>query len=296
MLLSLPSCKKKETQVNEESSMKVGFLYAYDYWNLYDYTDSRYPAKEDYEKAVTSYLSNIANFLGKENWLSQYDSTYKTLYIKLVVHSSTPGGAISWPTQYTSDSLVCELRINPDYFTGDKPHNPICHELTHLITYNPKLQLPSLSLSLNDGLCEYVSHSIGEINDCFTFDIDSHTYALSFDELIKNSQEEQIILDDVINNIGIQEYPSYHYTSFSKEWKYSYTYNYSFVSYLADTYGIDYFLSLQDPCEDVKQMEEHQAKLQELKKEWLDFLDQYTCTMTYPEMMDYLNQRRNQSL
>lgn len=298
LLLTMTSCKNGspadlKAESEEPSSMKVDFLYTFDYWNLYDWSQSYYPTKDDYEEAVTNYLNLIASYLGKEDWINQYDPKYKTLYINLEVNSSIQGAQIIWPTQYTSDSLVCKLRLSSNNMTGEITHNPICHELTHLITYQPNLQAASLSYSLNDGLCEYISNSVGEPNDCFLFDIDSHTYLLLyFQELLKEGYEEQVVLDDVIDSIGNLEYSAYHYSAFSKEWMYSYIYNYSFVSYLIDTYGLEYFLSLHDPYKDSSLMEEHQDKLQELKEEWLVFLDHNVCTMSFSEMMEFLDTNR----
>lgn len=49
-----------------------------------------------------------------------------------------------------------------------------------------------------------------------------------------------------------------------------------------------YFVSLHDPIEDASVITEHQAKLLELKSNWLDFINKYECTMTVEEINEYM--------
>jgi hypothetical protein len=281
------------SQVNEstnvdDTSIKIDFLYSFDYWNTYDYTKGLYPTKEDYEEAVLDYINRISTYLGKEKWLDQYDSNYKTLYVNLTISSNVRSGQLLAPVQYSVDSLVCELKINSRYFNSEAKHNPICHELTHLITYNPDLQSYSLSKGLNEGLCEYVSNAIGDKKDGINNGIDYHTYTLRYIEnALETSEKDDSVLDDILANIGVES-NSYLYPVFSEEWLFSFFYNVSFVKYIADTHGITYFILLHDPIEDSSVKAEHQTKLLELKSEWLDFINKYDCTMTVEEIKEYM--------
>lgn len=281
------SNKTEEAIDIENNSIEIGFLYAFDYWNLYDYSNAAYPTQGEYEEAITNGIEDIATFLGKEDWLKQYDTKYKTLFVKLDINSSIKGGHMTIPVQYTADSLVCELGLNPVSFTDEVMSDVIFHELTHMITYNPNLKRYSISLALNDGLCEYVHYSIWNSKDGSFCGIDFQSYIIrSIEKMLNASEENQSVSDRVIADIGLDS-ATYLYPAFSDEWNCSYKYNSSFARYIIDSYGLDYFLLLHDPYEDSDLMAEHQAELYKLKDEWLDFLKEYPCTMTYEEMEEY---------
>lgn len=258
----------------------IEFLYHYDCWTLYDNTKAVFKSKEDYEKTLRSYIKDIEELLHKENWLDNYDTKYKTLYIKLKI-TDKQIGAITVPVEYTNDSLITYLTVGDNLFLNN--YNPIIHELTHLVSYNPIIDRFGLSISLNDGLAEYVNKQIGGEDTYCIKNIPIHDYLTQYLSQIYQLDIKEEKENDYINSLATDE-KIYKYQTFSQEWMYFFMCNVSFVDYVIQEYGIDYFMNLHDYIEGDENIKNQQKQMNELKTEWIEFLNSYQYQMTYDEI------------
>lgn len=260
-------------------SMSIEFLYQYDYWTLYDNSNAVFKTKEEYEKELRSYITDIEKLLHKETWLDNYDTQYNTLYIKLKILDQSIG-TITPPAVYTTDSLIAYLIVGEDLFLNK--FNPIIHELTHLISYNPKLDRLGLSISLNDGLAEYVNKQIGGEDSYFIKNIPIHDYLTQYLPVVYQFDINQDEAKEFINELATDEL-TYRYEAFSKDWMYFFMCNVSFVEYVIEEHGIDFFMNLHDYHEE-DNIKKQQEQLNDLKIEWIEYLNNYPYQMTYDEI------------
>lgn len=269
-----------------ELTRSIEFLYQYDYWTLYDNSNAVFKTKDEYEKALRSYIVDIGELLHKETWFENYDARYKTLYIKLKI--SGKGGKITPPEEFTNDSLIAYLTVDENLFLNH--FNPIIHELTHLISYDPNYSRIGLSFSLNDGLAEYVSKEIGGDESYCIKNIPIHDYLVQYLSRYFQLDVKQDEVNSFYNALATDE-SVYRYQAFSVEWMYFFMCNVSFVDYVINEHGIDYFMSLQDYYEDELNIKNQQEQINIMKSEWMNFLNTYQYQMTYEEI-DSLIQKK----
>lgn len=265
----------------------IELLYQYDYWTLYDNSNALFKTKDEYEKALRAYIVEIGELIHKETWFENYDARYKTLYIKLKI-SGNSGGSITAPVEYTNDSMITYLTVGENLFLNH--FNPIIHELTHLISYDPKLGRYGLSISLNDGLAEYVSKQIGGEDTYCIKNIPIHDYLLQYLSTYYQFDVKQDEANSFYNVLAVDELV-YRYQPFSLEWMYFFMCNMSFVDYIINEHGIDYFMNLHDYKEDELNIKKQQEQINIMKSEWINFLNTYQCQMTYEEIDSFIQKK-----
>ncbi len=251
-----------------KSEVELKLLYDAEFWDIYDWSEGPYPTKEAYEDDVYRLVDEITTLLHKEDWLSQYSEENDTYYLKLESYTLDILGVMGTPVQYTENSVVNAMRIDPTCLSGELSLNPVCHELVHMITYDSKLERHALSMELNDGLCEYVSRKIG-MEDSTSYKPASITEFFGSIDLTLMPEEQKQAMREVIDTLGMES-DEYLYHVGTVERNIAYMLNLYFVKYIIETYGMDDFLELHNVVDDEAVMREHVNRLGELKTEWMN--------------------------
>ena len=155
----------------------------------------------------------------------------------------------------------------------------LAHELTHVMAG------PSFSISLEDGLCQYVQEAIGVTSHLpgmkengITFE----QYFKTYHEYCKVLAEEEASLkpQDVIDSVGNagRQYPE----GRRMMWM---MYSESFVRYLITQYGVDRTMELITAGEEEAAYEEILGNnLTELKAEWISSVETLEQQYTWEEI------------
>lgn len=261
----------------EEKQVEFKFLYDEEYWNKYDLTYALFQSKEEYERAILSYIDEISKAYHKDEWYQQYTENKDTIYIRLTIEDSPYEGRSIPLKDYSLNCLVMRLIFTDAMFTQNKA--PIVHELTHTITTNKDKNRSSFSLSLTEGICEYANNIIGT-NALVNHMIDVHTY---YNFYMRKCLEYEIFtqeeIDNIIAMIGEEciEYPEGFVGQIGGAWILS---SFSFVDYLIETYGMDAMMAIFNAENKEVYYDYNVDGLTGLRLEWQKFLEDYEPVMS----------------
>lgn len=276
----------------ESQNPELIFQYQFDYWDVYDLSGSYLPDQEGFEALATAYLQDAGDVLGYSDWWKNINPNAEKIILNLVI---TDKGGEKSHANYGKKALENEVEagvtLSGMSLTQYRSDGFLAHELTHIITG------PSFSISLEDGLCQYVQGTIGK---------SSHTPEvtegkLSFEEFFKTCYEHDkqlaskgnisaketdskgaIPLEDLISSIGKEgrQYP----TKDRMTW---YSYSEAFCRYLIAEYGVDSTMDLITNGENESSYETILGKgLEELKEDWLRSVDAMEQKYTWEEIME----------
>jgi len=275
--------EKNRTELETNTGANIEFSYFEDYWKKYDVTNAVYKTQAEYEKAVISYINQIAALLNKHDWYKQYKGMDK-LYIVLHVDDSDNSisqGELEISQNNSKSSYTCDLHLSNTMFKYNR--SQLVRVLTKLIIAKTE----GYTNSLEQGLCEYVQSKLGMGIGSLNYDLDIHNYFIEFTKQYKESPESNNmnIIKDAAGNLN--GYSLIYKFGLSKTFSY-YNYwilcNYSFVDYLVNTYGLENVMKIIDSYDDSMFYLLNQNGLSGLVSDWKQFLEKYPTKMTWAEI------------
>lgn len=278
--------QKKEVvkEVMEEVPLEMEFSYNADYWNTDYFTDSVFTSQEEFERIVKEEIVDICNLLGYSDfWIEENPNA--TNMILSVEFMGLPRSTAGRLTAFGKNNVWGELNLSTNMKLFQD--SALAHELTHILTGS------TLSISLEEGLCEYVRERVGysSVMDFFA----SHGWVIGEQERLKldyqlyqirylGSEEwteedfEQIW--EHIGEVGTA-YPYVVNTSRSSLW---YVLSNSFTVYLIEEYGVDAVIDILQKGEDESAYQQYIGKdLKTLKTEWRQYFDELETSITPEE-------------
>lgn len=287
-------CSTKESQNPE-----LIFQYQFDYWDAYDLSGSYLPDQESFEALVTTYLQNAEDLLRYSDWWENINPKAEKIVFNIKI---TPEGGTTSCASYVKKALEDEVEagvtLSGMSLTQFRSDGFLAHELTHVMAG------PSFSISLEDGLCQYVQGTIGESSHIpevtegkLSFEEyfkTCHEYykqmASQGDISVKETESKEVNpLEDIISSVGKEgrQYPP-------KNRMMWLVYSEAFCRYLIAEYGVDSTMDLITKGENESSYEMILGKeLEELKEDWLRSVDAMEQKYTWEEIMkmeqEYLN-------
>lgn len=280
-------CSTKESR-NQE----LVFQYQLNYWDVYDLSGSYLPDEESFEALATAYLQDAEELLGYSDWWKNINPEAKKIILNIKI---TPEGGTTSRASYGKKALEDEVEagvtLSGMSLTQYRSDGFLAHELTHVMVG------PSFSISLEDGLCQYVQGTIGESSHIpevtegkISFEEYFKTYHEYYKQLARRSDISAketdsrgvIPLEDIISLIGKEgrQYP----TENRMIWL---VYSEAFCRYLIAEYGVDSTIDLITNGENENSYETILGKkLEELKEEWLRSVDAMEQKYTWEEIME----------
>lgn len=274
----------------EQKSPELIFQYQLDYWDAYDLSGSYLPDKESFEELATSYLHDGGELLEDSDWWIRINPKAEKIILNVkITGESGETSRASYGKKALEDEVEAGVTLSGMYLTQFRSDGFLAHELTHVMAG------PSFSISLEDGLCQYVQGTIG---------VSSHTPGvtegkLSFEEYFKTYHEyyKQLVsegdisakgtgskgavpLENIISSVGKEgrEYPAEN----RMIWM---VYSEAFVRYLIAEYGVDGTMDLITNGENDSTYEIIFGKgLEELKEDWLRSVDVMEQKYTWEEI------------
>ncbi len=262
-------------------TLDIQFLYNRDYWTVYDMTETAFPTQESYEREVSRRVLEIEETLNIHEWWKETNDQAESLLLntKFVAYNPCNNGLAMGGKKSVCDTIGLNetmlLELNLDAC--------LTHELTHLVCNR------WFSISLNDGLCEYVEtlladeHSLSSI----MYEDGVHTNMYIWVDLMLQEQmatEEEIY--GVLEAVGKAGVSYDEYKPTSKLFSFWMNCSYSFVDYLIQTYGIDAVVELiyrGNGEEDYQKL--HKEGLEQLKEDWLVFVKNQNAEMSSEELV-----------
>ena len=149
-----PTADTAASQKAEQKEWNYGYHYGSDYWKYYDFSGSFISTQEDYETLVASYVPQIENLLGAEDWYTTYDANADTIFVNLEM-GGTPHSKVCAPSKGADGVIEFSILLSFNQAKISVDHT-LPHELTHSI-----LGLSCFSNSLEEGMCDYMAARIG---------------------------------------------------------------------------------------------------------------------------------------
>ena len=252
----------------ESNTAHYGVLFAESTWSAIDKTETGYATVEEFCDYALTTIQNIADFVNRPNWYAIYGENTVIEYRMTDGPSHAEGGyrAVNNPVPITY--------LNQSLF--EKGMAPIAHETTHIIY--PKFSL----LSLREGLASYCHEKFGGNPTVFSFGVPVHEHV----RYLNNTQpamfkETLDIIGDLLGELPYAE---------GETRAIYYTISHSLAKYIVETYGIDSYMLLyeSDPY-NVSFENVLGISLDELKEEWLKYVDALPLGMSNDEIATALN-------
>ncbi len=280
-------CSTEESQDPE-----LVFQYQFDYWNVYDLSGSYLPDQESFEALTTAYLQDAGDLLGYSDWWKNINPNAEKIILNVKITGE--GGdksRASYGEKALGNEVEASVTLGGMSLTQYRSDGFLAHELTHVIAG------PSFSISLEDGLCQYVQGTIGKSSHMpgvtegkLSFEEDFKTYHEHCKQLASQGNisaketdpKGTIPLEDIISLIGKEgrQYPKEN----RMIW---YVYSESFCRYLITEYGVDSTMDLITNGEDESAYETILGKgLEELKEDWLRSVDAMEQKYTWEEIVE----------
>lgn len=269
----------------EERKLQVVFKYRGDYWNAFDLSGSVIPNQEKFEELAQNYIQKAEKLLGNYGWWEKINPEADTLILYLTISGKTETVSSSgYGGKGLDNEVMIGVSLSGNALMEYHSDAALAHELTHIMVG------PSFSLSLEEGLCQYVQATIGVTSQMPWIDENRITfvwvnenrstfeqYFKTYHEYFKTDAEEAAQkLQDIIDSVGNanRQYPK----GKKNIWM---LYSESFVRYLMSQYGVDRTMELITAGEGESAYEEILGKnLTELKEEWISSVEaleqQYT--------------------
>lgn len=257
-------------------ALDITFLYKGDFWSVYDLEKTDIPTKEAYEALVKQYILEIEELLNLHNWWTDANPQADTFVLTLQIKNGN-----SSIENYLKKALANEVEttINLSHnMLQKKGHDGgLAHELTHAMAGG------TFSMSLEDGLCDYVQTQIGSIAYSMSMGFDSDEVAVLFREeylTTEISEEEYQEVLDTIGKAGGYPFPNEGWQS-----QFWYLYSSSFINNLIQNYGLDKVMELMENGTGEDAYETYMGKsLEELKGDWLEKLSDTVPNITLTDI------------
>ena len=286
------------TQIQEETSVKKGRTSKdlkivfqtyndFDYWNLYDFSNTQFPTEELYEQVITTYISKIEELYGLTDWWEYANPEADTLVFVTQV-GGVDAFTMAGLDKVLSNEVQAMIRIPTEAVeTGMRMDQRIAHELTHMM-------IDSYAVSLEEGLCNYTSTKVGSSRKANEYSGVDHRVQkkMMIQNLISQSNMTEEEVEFVQSWVG--DGNAYYGTFTTREQLalFNYQYSQAFVTYLIDTYGLEVAVDFISNATDNTSYEEYFGKsLEAIREEWLISFDSIDVNidMEYYEnlMKDY---------
>jgi len=264
--------------VNSELSLK--FIYQENYWEIYDLTNAEFKTQAEFEDAVHNYIEQIATLLGRKDWYKQFANN--TISIYLVIDESIDGGRISFLNTGSNN-----VKITLDGTIFQHGSSSLVHELTHLVTYNKSVGAPSFSISLSEGIANYMFYYLGKGNtSTVSYGLDIHNFLKEYTQKYEGDATKNIQMSEVRDNMGKSTKRYSCGDTFTLG--YWYRCSYSFVDYLVKTYGMENTMVMVRSQDESIYYLFNEKGLDGMVSDWKQFLENYTGKMTLDEINSYV--------
>lgn len=287
VVMAITGCAQKR-EVMEEVPLEMEFSYNADYWNTEYFKESVFTSKEVFEDIVKEEIVEICNLLGySEFWIEENpNATSMLLNVEFMGVKRSVTGRLSGLGKDGVMSGVSLSIENQEMFHD----GGLAHELTHILTGS------TVSLSLEEGLCEYVRERVGysKYLDYFSskgvvlgeqerIKLDYQSYYHRALKYGKGTQEDFEQIWEHIGKVG-KGYPYGANTWRSTLW---YALSNSFTVYLIEEYGVDAVIDVLQKGEDESAYQQYLGKdLETLKAEWRQYFDELETSMTVEEYIE----------
>lgn len=274
----------------ESQNPELVFQYQFDWWDVYDLSGSYLPDQESFEALATAYLQDAGDLLGYSDWWKNKNPKAEKIILNINI---TPEGGTTSHASYGKKVLENEVEagvtLSGMSLTQYRSDGFLAHELTHVMAG------PSFSISMEDGLCQYVQGTIGESSHI----PEVKEGKVSFEEYFKTCHEHYkqlasqgdifvketgskgaIELEEIIYSVGKEgrQYP----TKNRMIWL---VYSEAFCRYLITEYGVDSTMDLITSGENESAYEKIFGKgLEKLKEDWLRSVDAMEQKYTWEEI------------
>ncbi|MBQ9142906.1 MAG: hypothetical protein IJX63_14125 [Lachnospiraceae bacterium] len=255
-----------------------------EYWERYDMSDTMYPTQEALQKQVETYIVQIEDMLQVYNWWEYLNSEAERLIINMTIEEGGKSEARYLSLAF-QDEVKTNIKLSEEWVVNAKLDGKLAHELTHIILGS------SFSLSLEEGMCQYVQGRLGPEN----FEEDyGWTWQENFKLYVTTSLEKGIPrkqLDEVISNVG-EKGREYIYLQKGElgntmENYFWYQYSRAFVEYLVEQYGMERVVKLLQNGESENDYEKYLGKsFYSLKEEWMEHFENLIPPMTVEEVAE----------
>lgn len=267
----------------KEPPLPVSYYYYTNYWALYDMSDTIFPDKESLENYTSRYLNEVEKFLDCGGWWKEINPQAKEVQITYYMQNAN-ACMTTIPTAFGKDAVAVSIYLsrsvlqNPNMGLFCEDAN-LTHELGHLVLNN------SFSISLEDGMCEYLNQEINQYSMLNSTGIPfQDLFCLDVKYGMENNKVEQEELDKLKAWIG-KEGRTYPYASNSKYSEVWYCMSFSFVNYLIDTYGLSDVVELIREGETQADYEKYLGhSLEELKEDWWKYVINYQSEYSIEEL------------
>ena len=272
-LLMLTACSK-----NAPEKLKVEIYPQADYWAVMDLSNTCFPTEEACEELANQYVKEIETLLHMEGWWQEVNPDATVLELSIQI-GATPQSVTFSTAQKTSENSVSGgILLSSSIAKKASKDAAFAHELTHLMGF---MNENSFSLSMTEGLCDYVQ---AEVGDYPYGELDIQEFIAYMLRADFENAEVRALEEAVIEKVGAPD-SGYPYGQ-GGELSFWYTMSQSFVRYLIEEYGIDAVKKLVLEGEDEGSYEEMLGKpLSQLKKEWMEQLFTMEISITEEDIL-----------
>ena len=238
-----------------------------DVWDSANMTYGRFGSKDEFIADVEYYIQAISEFISRENWFDNSDRCESIYHIELLLTDGV--SRVRKRNEYHFD-----VYLRKPFFEHGLA--PTAHEIAHVI-----VPWENRSQSLSEGLASYLQDKFGKNPTVFNWGINPHTLINFFMNNIPESFEQ------IFPVIGTKDARQRIYADGElRQWFYNMSN--SFVTYLIETFGIASFMNLYEADNVIDAYYIYFGKsFEDIKSEWLAFLESYPEVMTFEEMSDY---------
>lgn len=250
-----------------------------DYWASMKLGDTLFPTKEALEGLAEQYLADAADLLHMENWWVEVNPNATKLQLDIQIGASAQSFTFAPAVKAGEDSISGGILLSSSIAERGSKDAALAHELTHLMGF---MSGNSFSMSLTEGLCDYVQSEIGHYpyGTLDIQEINAYMLRIDFENATVREMEEA-----VMEKVGAAE-TGYPYGQ-GPEMSFWYTMSHSFVRYLIDEHGIDKVKELILQGESEESYHEILGKsYEQLKEEWVEELLTMEVTITEQDILD----------
>ena len=263
--------------------LKIVFQYYndFDYWDIYDFSQTQLPTQELYEEVMTTYIAKIEELYSLTDWWDHANPEADTLIIVLQV-SDIDAFTMTSLQKVLSNEVQSTLTIPKDALVPNSRFDQrLAHEIIHMM-------IDCFSVSLEEGLANYTSTKVGSSRKAFEYNgmdpvVNKKIYIENLISTWGLTEEEVNYVIEVVGDGTI------HYDYFPNPELlalFNYQYSQAFVTYLVDTYGIEKVIDFIRNGTNNSAYETYLGKdLATLRQEWLTDFEGINTNID----MDYYN-------
>lgn len=282
LAVMLSACGTKTTgKTSKDLNIVFEYYNNFDYWEIYDFSQSQLPTQELYEEVMTTYIAKIEELYSLTDWWNHVNPEADTLIIYLQVADSD-SFTMTNLQKVLSNEVQATLTIPKDALVPDNRFdNRLAHELTHMM-------IDCFSVSLEEGLANYTATKVGSTRKSLEYtgmdpQVNKKIHIEDMVNTLELTEEEVNYVIDVVGDGTI------HYGYFPTKDQlalFNYQYSQSFVTYLIDTYGQELVIDFMRNGTDNSSYETYLGNdLDTIRQEWLTYFDSIDTNID----MDYYN-------